>query len=117
MAISKATTLIVPVFVGVVVVWLLRADVPEARTWVVLPIVIGSVVVGRLVGPWWATLLAFYLGVGGLAILAFSPIDDDVARWTTQALVTWMAALGVVVGLFLRAIAAGVRRVIHGKLV
>jgi hypothetical protein len=77
------TLLVVPMLIGVVVGREYGADVSETATLVVLPIL-----------------------VAGLLILVNSPIDDDISRWTAQAFVVWMAAVGVLVGLSLRVIAA-----------
>jgi peptidoglycan/LPS O-acetylase OafA/YrhL len=73
------------------------ADMTEA-TLILVPILVGGVV-GRLIGPPWAIAVASALGVAGLLILGRSPIDDDIPRWTGQALAAWIAAVGVVLGL------------------
>jgi hypothetical protein len=98
----------VPVAIGVVLGWLLGAQATEMPV-LVLPILAGGVV-GRLIDAAWAFALVVCIAVGGLLILVTSPIDDDIPRWTIQAFVAWMAGVGIVVGMVVRAVADRLER-------
>jgi hypothetical protein len=77
-------------------------------TLILVPILVG-VVVGWLIGRWWALVVALVLGVAGLLALVASPIDDDIPRWWLPASVAWMVAVGMVLGLLVRGITVGHR--------
>jgi hypothetical protein len=100
------TLLVVPILIGVVAGREYGADISETATLVVLPILVGAIVGQLIPDVGRAIVLVASLAFAGLLILVNSPIDDDIPRWTAQAFVVWMAAVGVLVGLSVRVIAA-----------
>ena len=77
-------------------------------TLICAPALVG-VVGGWWVRPWWASGAGVALVVLGFLALVVSPIDDDIPRYLWLALAAWLVGAGVVIGLILRGICAGLQ--------